>query len=107
MPAANIIATHDVLENSGCSFAAPSRIEPNFEAAITTTNTTNTVENKTNAHPRFSSTQLNMAEAAFSKLSGAPSPQVTTAITSAIAGMTTGQLMEPSAVSEASSTGFS
>ena len=94
MPAANIMAIHDALENSGCSSAAPRRILPNLEAAMTMTKMTKMVEKSTNAQPRLVSTQVSMLFAVASKLVGLPRPQTTIARTRSMAGITTGQLMD-------------
>ena len=104
MPAANIIAIHDDVLNSGCSSDLPRRIVPKFENAITKTKNTKIVPKSTNAQPRLLITQLKDVSAKLEKLSVANRPQATTAATTTRSGTTMLQSIFAFSSSAASST---
>ena len=91
MPAANIIAIHEGVENSGSSRSCPRRIWPNFEMATPRMKKTNTVPIRTNSQPALPTTPSSAADTKPEKFPGASRPHRTTASRRTPAGAATFQ----------------
>ena len=63
MPALNIIATHDIVRNSGRSSSRPSRTRPKRLNASTPANTRNAAVESTNSQPNVEMIQLRTSSA--------------------------------------------
>ena len=103
MPAANIMATQPVVENSGCSPSRPNRMCPSDENARAIMAMKNTTAEMMNAHPSVSTSHVNAAEDARPKPSGTAMAHTAMASTRISAGAATPQSMARAADSPASS----
>ena len=93
MPAANIMAIHEEVRNSGASSAPPSLMVPNLEKATKRMKATKTVPKRMKAQPKFSSSPVRAVEARSAKDPGEARPQATTASAMSPAGRATAQSM--------------
>lgn len=89
MPAANIMAIQENVENSGASSLRPSLILPNLLNATMMANAKNMVVHKTKAHPKLVITTERAFWEKSEKLVGFSNPQSTTDRTMTTAGMVT------------------
>src|SRR5215204_1421774 len=91
MPALNIIATQQMVLNSGFSPSAPNLIRPNLLNASHSANKTKPVAEKMNSQPRFVTTALRIDDITDLKPAGRTSPHVRMAATiAAVTPNTTG-----------------
>src|SRR3954471_24761593 len=79
MPALNIIATQEMVRNSGASSSRPSGIRPYRPAASQSTKTTNVEASSTNSQPRLVSTHSRAVALGDPTPSGVAKPQATKA----------------------------
>ena len=86
MPALNIIATHELVRNSGCSSSLPSRSLPKRESPRKAAKSRKLSVESTNSQPKFSITQLRTESAVLPRPSVSSTPQRTNATTTAAVG---------------------
>ncbi len=105
MPALNIIATHEIVRNSGCSPSRPSGMLPYRLTASHSTNVTNALEVRTNSQPVFVMTQSSALVEAVLRELVLEMPQIMKA--TATAALTPNTILSRPPPSTASGTGTS
>ena len=83
MPAANIMATQEMVRNSGFSPSFPSGMLPNFPRASHRTKTTNSEARTMKSQPVYSMTQSSALCEVAERLSAPTNPQITKATANA------------------------